>query len=451
MNLNKALFNYIQDTENAEYNFNLGLEYENLGQTASAISYYLRSADRSINTKLAYESLVRMSFCFNMQGNRLYTVKSLLHHAITVLPKRPEAYYLLSRYEEWNKNYYEAYTLSNTALTFCDFDLDPLKTNVEYPGKYGLIFEKAVSSYWWGKSKECRELFQSLSNDYYHFMDDSHKKAVKNNFVILEMDFPFILEEDITKVKDFPSVYYLSLEESLDRREYLDSQFNSFNIGKINSVISKRFKDCNDIIHGKYVDTLTDASKGCCTSHMRCIKNWLNNTNEPYGFFCEDDLSLETIKYWNFTWQEFIEQLPSDWECVQLMWVKDEMPEIKLRERYFDDWSATAYILKRERAQKLVDTYYPNDEFYFDIPNSNLQPIVENLVFSLGKVYTFPLFVEETKKFSTCIINSEEFNGLKDDWEIIDGQGPAHIRSNEQIISWWKKVAYNLKIDQIPK
>jgi hypothetical protein len=449
--MNDTLYNYVQDTENPEYNFNLAVEYEKLGQTASAISYYLRAADRSVGTELAYESLIRMAFCFNKQKNRWYTVKSLLHHAITVLPKRPEAYYILSRYEEWNKNYYESYSLANTALSFCNFDLESLRTNVEYPGKYGLIFEKAISSYWWGKSKECRELFNLLSTEYYESLDHTHKISVKNNFNILGMDFPHILEEDINKVKDFPSVYYLSLEESEDRRNHLESQFKGFNINKVNSVISKRFKECNDIIHGKHVHTLTDASKGCCTSHMRCIKKWLTETDEPYGFFCEDDISLETIKYWNFTWNEFIEKLPDDWECVQLMWVRDEMPEIKLRERQFNDWSATAYILKRERAQKIIDTYYKDEEFHFNIPDSDLQPIVENLVFSLGKVYTFPLFVEEVKKFDTCIINSDEFNGLKDDWEIIDGQGPAHIRSYDQIISWWKKHGNKLNIDNIPK
>lgn len=449
--MNKSLYNYAQDPENAERNFDLALEYEKIGQTASAVSFYLRSADRTTNTSLAYECLIRMSYCFHRQGNRWYTVKSLLNHAMAILPKRPEAYYILSRYEEKTKNYYEAYTIANNALTFCDFNLEPLRTDVEYPGKYGLIFEKAVSSYWWGKSKECRELFKLLVNDYYDLMNDAHKEAVKNNFNSLGLNFPKLLKQDTEKLNNFPSVYYLSLEECVDRREHLEKQFKDFNIHKVNSVISKRYKECNDILHGRYVHTLTDASKGCCTSHMRCIKRWLTETDEPYGFFCEDDLSLETIKYWNFTWQEFITHLPNDWECVQLMWIRDEMSDIKFRKRFSDDWSATAYIMKRERAQKIIDTYYYDDEFHFDIPNSNFQPIVENLVFSLGKVYTFPLFVEEIKKFDTCIINSDEFTGLKDDWEIIDGQGPAHVRSYHHIINWWKTVGYKTKVHRIPK
>lgn len=449
--MNEALYNYIQDPENAERNFDLAFEYEKIGQTASAISFYLRSADRTTNTTLAYEALIRTSFCFNQQGNRWYTVKSLLNHAVSILPQRPEAHYLLARYEERQKSYYEAYTITTIALTFCDFGLEPLRTNVEYPGKYGLIFEKAVSSYWWGKSKECRNLFKLLVNDYYDQMDNTHKEAVKNNFDILGLDFPFLLERDIKKLDNFPSVYYLSLEESVDRRENLEKQFKDFNIHNINPLISKRFQECNDVVHGEQVHTLLDASKGCCTSHMRCIKKWLTETDEPYAFFCEDDLSLETVKYWNFTWQEFVDNLPDDWECVQLLLIRDEMTEIKIRERNFYDWAATAYILKRELAQRIVDRYHYDDEFHFDVP-FGYQPIVENLVFScLGTVYTFPLFVEEVKRFNTCILDSEEFEGLKDQWTIIDGQGPAHIESYKYVINWWKNVGCKLKIEEIPK
>lgn len=447
--MNKALINYVKDTENPETNLTLALEYKKVGQTASAISYFLRAADRTDNLNFAYECLLHMASCFYEQKNRDYTVKGLYQHAISLLPKRPEAYYLYARYLEWIRQYAESYTICCIGLNTADFNLNPLKTIKEYPGKCGIIFEKAVSSYWWGKSKESRELFQLLLDDYYFALDDTHKKLLRNNFNNLGMSFPYVLDDEKQKLKEFPSVYYLSLEESLDRRIHLENQFKEYNITKINSVISKRFKECDDVIHGKFVNTLIDGSKGCCTSHLKCIKKWLNETDEPYGFFCEDDLSLETIKHWNFTWEDFINHLPQDWECVQLMWVRDQMVDIKLRERYFDDWSATAYILKRERAERLIDTYYPTDEFCFDIPNTDLQPIVENLVFSLGKVYTFPLFVEEIKKFDTCLIDSDEFDGLKDDWEIIDGQGPAHVRSYHEVMNWWRKTGSKLKVNQI--
>ena len=48
-NIQNLLNNFIIDPQNPENNYNLAIYYENIGQTASALSYYLRTAeDRKI-------------------------------------------------------------------------------------------------------------------------------------------------------------------------------------------------------------------------------------------------------------------------------------------------------------------------------------------------------------------------------------------------------------------
>jgi hypothetical protein len=54
-----------------------------------------------------------------------------------------------------------------------------LSSDVEYPGKYGLIFEKAVSGYWWGKGEQSRELFNDLLENYE--MTDQYRQTVIDN------------------------------------------------------------------------------------------------------------------------------------------------------------------------------------------------------------------------------------------------------------------------------
>ena len=85
--MNDALYNYALDTENPETNFALALEYKNIRQTAAAISYFLRAADRTEDLNLAYECLLHMAFCFNLQKNRDYTVRGLYQQSIAILPK----------------------------------------------------------------------------------------------------------------------------------------------------------------------------------------------------------------------------------------------------------------------------------------------------------------------------------------------------------------------------
>ena len=183
--MNDALYQYALDTENPETNFTLAFEYEKIGQTAAAITYYLRAADRADDLNLAYECLLHCASCFHAQKNRDYTVKGLYQQAIVTLPKRPEAYFLYARYLEWITQYAESYTIATLGLTISDFDSPQLRTNVEYPGKYGILFEKAVSSYWWGKGMECRSLFHQLVDEYWDIMDQKHKDAVEYNITRL--------------------------------------------------------------------------------------------------------------------------------------------------------------------------------------------------------------------------------------------------------------------------
>lgn len=204
--MNDALYAYVKDTENPELNFNLALEYEKIGQTAAAISFFLRASERTQDLDLAYECLLRMASCFNLQNNRVYTVRGLYQQAIALLPKRPEAYFLYGRYLSWITQYAESYTMLNIGLHAADFSSSQLRTNVDYPGKYGLIFEKAVSAYWWGKNMESRKLFHDLVDDYWDVMTDHYKTMVENNITRLgsgpeSQAFTYYFKQDHDKLR----------------------------------------------------------------------------------------------------------------------------------------------------------------------------------------------------------------------------------------------------------
>jgi GR25 family glycosyltransferase involved in LPS biosynthesis len=232
----------------------------------------------------------------------------------------------------------------------------------------------------------------------------------------------------MNKLDGFPSVYYITLEESTERQEYIQNQFSEYNITPI-PLQSKRYAEANDIIEGEYIDVIWPAARGVCASHLKAIKKWYSDTEESYAFFCEDDVSLEPVKYWNFTWKDFISNLPNDWECVQLMWIREQFDELKFRERSWNDWSATAYILTRDYAKKLIDTYHYDDAFHLTVKNSTVYPVIENILYlNLGKVYSAPLFVEEVKELATVAIEGE----------IIEGQAANHHHSYDYIINWWK-------------
>lgn len=179
------LYEFSLDTENAEKNYNLAKWYDRQGHTSPALTYYLRASERSNDEDLTYLCLIKGYHCYNSQGSRDNSGKILLQNAIGFLPKRPEAYFLLSQFYERQRNWQESYLYATIGLDCCDFNLPSLRDETDYPGKYGLIFQKAVCGYWWGKGQEARILFQELIDKYGYEMQKNYYDITVSNITRL--------------------------------------------------------------------------------------------------------------------------------------------------------------------------------------------------------------------------------------------------------------------------
>jgi tetratricopeptide (TPR) repeat protein len=153
------------DSLNPDKNLVIATEYEKLGQTASAVSFYLRAAEYGYEThKLTvYSALLRISLCIEGQKNRQMTVSNVLLQALAYIPNRPEAYLLMSRFHERSGNWQEAYTFASLGLEFTNQSMS-LPINVDYPGEYSLLFQKAVSAWWVGRRDESIKIMTELAN-----------------------------------------------------------------------------------------------------------------------------------------------------------------------------------------------------------------------------------------------------------------------------------------------
>ncbi len=244
----------------------------------------------------------------------------------------------------------------------------------------------------------------------------------------------------VSKLEGFPTVYYVSLEESLDRQSNLHNQFESYGVTDLVPIISKRFHECDDKVYGEQLHILDGGTIGCVVSHIKAIKKWYDETDDDYAFFCEDDLSLEPVQYWNFTWNDFIEAIPEDAECVQLCCIRSSQQEVLFRERTMYDWSVTAYIITRDYARKIIERYCDGDAYKLEIPGTNFYPMPETVMFyGMGKVYAVDLFVEEQNLKSTFTETANIEGGNKD----------HHVDSYRYIIDWWKNNGSNCTIDNL--
>ena len=174
------LIDFSLDTENPEKNYALAKWYDAMGHNSSAHTYYFRAAERTEDKILAYTALIRASFCYKRQNSRGGTEKILLENALNLLPHRPEAYYFLSLLYENNQDWQNCYTYSNLGLPSYNQELESIDI-LEYPGKYSLIFQKAISGWWWGKGNECRGLLWNLVDDYWDELNELFKSLIETN------------------------------------------------------------------------------------------------------------------------------------------------------------------------------------------------------------------------------------------------------------------------------
>ena len=81
-NIQELVSRLSYEPENSEINFQLAVEYENIGQNASAISFYLRAAEHGTSKELVYTSLLKVGICLERQGERDWNVSNSFLQAI---------------------------------------------------------------------------------------------------------------------------------------------------------------------------------------------------------------------------------------------------------------------------------------------------------------------------------------------------------------------------------
>lgn len=167
------------------------------------------------------------------------------------------------------------------------------------------------------------------------------------------------------KLKNFPHVYYFTLEGRNDRQKYMESQFDRFNIDYTKVCMTKVSDQL--ILNSLYDNHSNKASKRCLAYNCHIIKtlrDWYNNCKDELIILMEDDYDLSLIDYWHFSWGYLLSKLPYDWDCIQLGF---ECPDIV---RFYlhpiqSNYSLGPSLLNRDYVKKLIDLYYKGGKYTF--------------------------------------------------------------------------------------
>jgi GR25 family glycosyltransferase involved in LPS biosynthesis len=237
------------------------------------------------------------------------------------------------------------------------------------------------------------------------------------------------------KLKNIGPIYYLNLDGQPERKQYMEDQFKYWEVENYTriSAYDGRDDDLSEIIKGKYPDTMTTGEIGCTTSHLKAIKHWYETTDTSYAIIMEDDIDLQTVKFWDFTWSDFIAKVPYDYDVIQLAIICTGDLHVKLHKRFVNDFSTAAYIITRHHAQKLLHHHTRGDKYKLD---QGVKPraVADDLIYNSGNTFSIPLFLYKIELGSS--IHPEHIDVF-------------HRQSHDGLLNFWEKQGCDLKIGDL--
>jgi hypothetical protein len=126
------------------------------------------------------------------------------------------------------------------------------------------------------------------------------------------------------KLEGLPPIFYLNLDEDVQRKNLLEEQFEKYKIKNFKRFSASKytpenFEEWKDLVHYSDITRTEDYTKICVSmSTLEKVRWWLENTNEKYLILFEDDYDINLIDYWHFDWKYLMNTIPYDWDCIQL-------------------------------------------------------------------------------------------------------------------------------------
>ena len=205
--------------------------------------------------------------------------------------------------------------------------------------------------------------------------------------------------KSVFKLKNFGPVYCINLDGQPDRWAYMEDQFKYWELKDYTriSAYDGREDDLSDIIHGTYPTMMSSGEIGCTTSHLKAMKHFLDTSDAPYAIMIEDDCDLDLVKFWDFSWIDFVAHAPYDWDVIQLAIICTGDLHVKLHKRFVNDFSTACYMITRHHAEKLVRLHcrggYTGKQKYKLDNGAKPRPVADDLIYNSGNTFAIPLFM----------------------------------------------------------
>jgi len=186
----------------------------------------------------------------------------------------------------------------------------------------------------------------------------------------------------------------INLKSRLDRKYYIEQLFS------LHEITNYKFFEAFD---GKAVKTgpheMSYGEIGCAMSHLLLLKNWLeSDLSSPYLIVMEDDISFSSVKFWRWTWQEFIEAINFEYDVIHLTppFFGEQILKIKKITKDNVPITTTCYLVSRAGAKKILNNKLVDNKIIFDFDDRDNVADHQLIYGASTNSYALPLFTQET-------------------------------------------------------
>lgn len=261
-----------------------------------------------------------------------------------------------------------------------------------------------------------------------------------------ELDIQLLLgmfDDDIKhKLNGIPHIRYLNLDERVDKKDYIERQFEKYNITNYVRISANRYHSTkyNEWKKFFFVKEMQNQIERISTliNQFQSIIDWYDQNISETCLIAEDDISFYTAKFWPFDWSYLLSNLPYNWDCVQFHVIGESFIPMGLTRRTRNNHSAACYLINRQFASKLKNIYYINSKFKFhdnygygkNWPIYHYQS-ADFVPYEIGLTYSFPIFITNSNFLSNSYNNSVNYMAKK---------------SDSVVLNWWKNESYKFTL-----
>lgn len=198
--------------------------------------------------------------------------------------------------------------------------------------------------------------------------------TIYHDFLITLNDQNSLENQNLQNI-DIP-VYYINLQRSVERENYMQEQIKKYNITNVTRIEAIDGKKLNNKIeYTSDFNELTNNEVACTLSHLSAIKRAYDNDLSEV-LIVEDDVSFILAPFWSKKLSEYIAdayQFSPDWTFLKLFsnYETDLTYDMRLNSinatsyilPTYNTLGTVAYIINRKGMENLLEKVYYQEQF----------------------------------------------------------------------------------------